>query len=58
MALKKAKDYFLRGLNMSKLDQLTYSIDRNKIQKGLVTPIFDGYQKKVQNGSKNSKNNF
>jgi len=54
---KKAKNDFLRGLNMGKLRQLTYSIDRNKISKILVTPIFDGYQK-IQNGSKKAKNDF
>ena len=32
------------GLNMSKLQQLTYTIDTNKILKILVTPNFEGYQ--------------
>ena len=31
MALKKTKNDFLRGVNMRKLHQLTYFIDRNNI---------------------------
>ena len=52
-----AKNNFLSGLNMGKLRQFTYSIDRNKISTILVTPIFDGYQKN-QNRSKKAKNDF
>ena len=52
---KKAKNDFLRGLNMGKLRQLTYSIDRNQISKILVTPIFDGYQKKFKMALKRPK---
>ena len=32
------------GLNMSKLQQLTYTIDTNKMSKILVTPNFECYQ--------------
>ena len=46
------------SLNMPKLHQLTYSIDRNKISKILVTPIFDGYQKKFKMALKRPKTTF
>jgi hypothetical protein len=55
---KKVKNDFLRGPNMRKLHHLTYFIDRNKILKILVTPIFDGYQKKFKMALKRPKMTF